>query len=321
MTAAMVFGLTAQAQRAGSTGEKIQFSEPSNPLSISNLNNLSAAGQSTSKKLQDDLSRSSGINLGEQNLSSSIALPQPSLNPIIQNQRSKEFKDRNKNWIFREMNDLSSDDPLKDRLGLWQTGDKEKKAMSPMERYFESSDRKNDKSANPWSEKSGAGKDGDFTSPNVLNSSGAKLSPTEQMFRSFNGPDLSDNPFVPPGAAGGGVVDHLSNFGSPLHPLRTPEQQKRMDEFQEILTGHPVITPASSLNADALPSNIGASADYRSALNPAMLGDINSGLNFHSRAFEDPSARVFGSPSPAKAVEKPKAWTEPQLQGLPQRKF
>ncbi|HEX4644748.1 MAG TPA: hypothetical protein VH598_03995 [Verrucomicrobiae bacterium] len=322
MTAAMVFGLATQAQRAISSGEKIQFSEPSNPLAISNLNNLSAAGQSTSRKLQDDLSRSSG--LGEQALSPSIALPQPSLNPVIQNQRSRE-QDRNKNWIFRELNDLSSDDPLKERLGLWQTGAKEKKALSPMERYFETSDRKgekSEKSANPWSENADAGKDGDFTSPNVLNSSGAKLTPTEKMYRSFNGPDLSDNPFVPPGASGSGAAEGFSNFGAPMgHPFRTPDQQKRMDEFQEILTGHSMTTPASTLNANTLrPSTVG-SADYRSALNPAILGDINSGLNFHSHAFEDPGARVFGSPSPAKTVEKPKSWVEPQLQTLPQRKF
>lgn len=322
MTAAMVFGLTAQAQRAGIGGEKIQFSEPSNPAAISNLNSL-GSGQSMSKRLEEDLSRPSSID--GQSMSRSIALPGPSsLSPVIQNQRSKELLDRNKNWIFREMNELSSENPLEERFGLWQTGGKEKKALSPMERYFETSERKSDKSASPWAEGARAGKDGDFTSPNVLNSSGAKKSPTEQMFRSFNGPDLSGNPFVPPGASGGGLVDGISNFGAPLtHPLRSPERQKRMDEFQEILTGHPVTTPASALNADALRANIGAGAgtEYRSALNPAMLGDINSSLNFHSHAFDDPGARIFGSPSPAKTMEKPKAWTEPQLQALPQRKF
>src|SRR5258708_7309751 len=209
MTAAMAFGLTVQAQRAGSGGEKIEFSEPSNPLAISNLNSL-GAGQSMSKRLQDDLSRP--LSIDGQSISPSIALPQPSLNPVIQNQRSKELQDRNKNWIFREMNELSSGNPLEERFGLWQTGGKEKKALSPMERYFETSDRKSDKSASPWAEGAHAGKDGDFTSPNVLNSSGTKLTPTEQMFRSFNGPDLSDNPFVPPGASGGGLVCGLSNF-------------------------------------------------------------------------------------------------------------
>jgi hypothetical protein len=322
LTAAMVFGLTAQGQRAGSSGQKIEFSEPSNPLAFSNLNSLGAGGQSTSKRLQDDLSRP--LSIDGQSLSPSIALSSPSLSPVIQNQRSKELQDRNKNWIFREMNELSSRNPLEEKFGLWQTGGKEKKALSPMERYFETPDRKGDKSksANPWSENAGTGRDGDFTSPNVLNSAGTKLSPTEQMFRSFNGPDLSDNPFVPPGASGGGLVDGISNFGAPItHSLRSPEQQKRMDEFQEILTGHPVTTPSSALNADAPRVNIGAGADYRSALNPAILGDINSGLNFHSHAFDDPGARIFGSPSPAKAVEKPKSWAEPQLQALPQRKF
>jgi len=321
ITAAMVFGLTVQAQRAGTGGEKIEFSEPSNPAAFSNLNSLGAS-ESMSKRLQDDLSRP--LSIDGQSISPSIALPQPSLNPVIQNQRFKELQDRKKNWIFREMNELSSENPPDERFGLWQTGSKEKKALSPMERYFETSDRKGDKSAGPNAEGARAGKNEDFTSPNVLNSSGAKLTPTEQMFRSFNGPDLSDNPFVPPGASGGGVVDGLSNFGAPLtHPFRSPGQQKRMDEFQEILTGHPVTTPGSALNADALRVNIGAGAgaEYRSALNPAILGDINSGLSFHSHAFDDPGARVFGSPSPAKTVEKPKAWVEPQLQALPQRKF
>ncbi len=322
MTAAMMFGLTVQAQRAGSGGDKIEFSEPSNPLAISNLNSL-GAGQSMSKRLQEDLSRP--LNIDGQSMSRSIALPGPSsLNPVIQNQRSKELQDRNKNWIFRGMNELSSENPLEERFGLWQTGGKEKKALSPMERYFETPDRKSDKSASPWAEGARAGRNEDFTSPNVLNSSGTKLTPTEQMFRSFNGPDLSDNPFVPPGASGGGLVDGISNFGAPLtHPLRSPEQQKRMDEFTEILTGHPVTTPGSALNADALRVNIGASAgtEYRSALNPAILGDINSGLSLRSHAFDDPGARIFGSPSPAKTVEKPKSWVEPQLQALPQRKF
>src|SRR5260370_16418103 len=134
MTAAMMFGLTVQAQRAGSGGEKMEFPEPSNPLAISSLNSL-GAGQSMSKRLQEDLSRP--LNIDGQSMSRSIALPGPSsLNPVIQNQRSKELQDRNKNWIFRGMNELSSENPLEERFGLCQTGGKEKKPLPPIERTF-----------------------------------------------------------------------------------------------------------------------------------------------------------------------------------------
>lgn len=314
---------------AGPKGEKIEFSEPAaSSVSATNLDNIEST-PARLKPIERDSFRPSDFFQPQNNMPLHFRPPaQPQLD-----KRTLEMLQRRKNWAFTDAEYLSPGSNLEELMGIKQAGKEgvQKKLLSPMEKYYESLDSRQN-----------------FAKP--LGEGNLEINPT----RDFVG--TNGIPYLQPGGASvlrkpfssegsnpfyQQPANNVATFGSPafIQAKQDKAQRLHMEEFKKLLDGPSSTTAANPYlnqtgftqqqpgqganNNFGLPGNIQPTQPRNSSLNP-FLG-VATAPTFHSQTTMDPTARALGlpdpswlkKPDPAPKTPPPSAFVTP----LPKRAF
>jgi len=325
LTLMALAGLGMAVAQAGPPGEKIQFSEPSNPTVASNLNRLDPR-QSTFKEVEADLFKP--FKLGQQfyNREGDLGVPLPSqIAPSAPDKRTQDLIEKRKNWAFADWNDLFPDPSMEEPSNDGLDG-MEKKTVSLIERYYESLNQKHSPATNRLNTTGRFSQD--FAGTNAFDTSGESFTPEGQfnkiMKQIFN-----------PGSADGvdkSVVDFNRATLPPLTPDQILDQKKREEEFQRLLDPHRPVTsadqPGSGLQAQTAGINFTnqftSELAHRSPISPSLGVTDPTANAFYSHVYDDPTALALGQTNnlltPRPATPAPVFQLVP-FDNLPKRKF
>ncbi len=325
---------------AGGKQEKIQFSDPAAPITISNLNRLEP-DKSFSKQIEEDLFKPFQ-SMKEGNSLDPVMPPVRSPNPqSAPNKRQRELIDQRKNWAFIDSADLLPQANVDDMLHVKEYGPdgKEKQSLGAIDKYYENLGKRHGLSAIEMSQQPGAGQNRDFAGTNILNRANFAFITNEQAWTTFATDNGSAS--LPPWAA---------SAAPPTTEQIRAQQQHRAD-FSSLLDGRvtaPIAAPSPFANPAAFPGsspavpgadfgNFGNTAPPTAPVNPLapteyhspaspVLGAAAQAANVRPHVLDDPTLRALGLPQPQfKLVETPKP-APPTIErasefSLPQRKF
>jgi hypothetical protein len=244
---------------AGGHGEKIEFSEPTTPITTtaSNLTEKVSPGMnrlnpapSAFKQVQEDLFRPLANSLNTvDSMQGVMSLPAPPQPRAVPTKHQRQLMDQRKNWAFTDLNDLYPDASVEESLGVNDPeADKDKNAKnySPLiEKYFNRLGQKGGTNRIP-------GLDPDDSNPAVNPYSySATNRPTAQPFAAETDPTW--NLYRPRGVPNGGDTDvapaykSQSPFSPPVSADELQAAQKRMEDFKRLLDhGTPPATPGNA---------------------------------------------------------------------------
>jgi hypothetical protein len=331
---ALVCALMTGVLAAGQRGRPIEFSAPTNEGPATNAGQPGAKlvpDELLQQELQEDLLGSLGIFGAKGSLNGESAGPlHPPTRLPAQNQRAKELLERHKNWAFRTPDDFNSEQTLDehfkfqkdDHVGL------EEKAQSPLERYYESLDRKKlggtSRQTDSFSEPQDNRRDDEFSSSHDPAEQDNALLQTEKRLRNLFSSDSASG-FSARGY-NASIFYGLSGSSERIPVERTPSQDARMEEFKQLLEPRfPVTPPAALANPlNPQPGLAGPASVLGTQPNPVgspLFGSVNAEVGTRSGGLPGMNAGSASpsSFSPVLPAEPPRV-ASPVLT-IPKRKF
>ena len=305
--------------------EKIQFSTPSSPIIVSNLNQLNSDQQAGQFKGQvrpyvpeEPPKNPNGTPF------TPVQIPQQSAT-----QRARNIAERKRNWAFDEWNNLYADPTMQpDAPGMSELGPDEKDND-----FFSGTkppttiDQRQPLNPTRLMEGAAAMESGDgmITKPNEFNPMSVAIPEGDKFLRSL---------FV-----GGGTADKIAPADHPLEVAPgNYNAQAQMEQIKRLMPGgssprldatsilgDPMrAAPHNNNNPAMLTDQSGTAAPYRSILNQSFTASDPTTNAFHPAILDDPTARSLGMPNPSPPpVEQPKPPPpqDPFVSNMPKRKF
>lgn len=294
--------------------QKIQFSEPTQPLSAPATpagTNQSAARAAAAKAAQEQMLKhlpavhSMGPLEMDPNAARGYFVPRPT-----PDRRTLSNLEKQRNWAFNDgLNQNSTLPTLEEAAGIWEVGPdgRDKKSQTSIERYFYK-DTSPKRSTDPvsLSESLAAGGRGDFSGTNAFNPN----RPTSRMEEELR-QRLGEAALGGDGASGriGGLKPSFANSLLPPDYAPTPVDQRA--EFQKLLDPHwvaPAMANPWAPNASAgIPNAAGgtgfnpaaspAATEYRPAL--GMAPNVAATPTFRAHVLDDLNAKALGVADPS----------------------
>ncbi len=294
-----------------SAPEKIEMSEPSAPMAVSNLDRVGTIKLPFPTPQNDFWKNWQGAS--SMNPLTAPIRPAPQLTP-----QQREAIEERKNWAFVGSDTLVPKTSAEDMLQVKHYGDDglEKKALGPVEKFLDQQKTRGNQSAAAMMYSLGVGQNRDFAGTNAYNPDSLAMGTNGYIPWSSLSSD-SMNASLPSWA------------GGPAQTLTSAEQSRALlhrTEFNRLLNGPAVTAPGASgfstgfSGAPGFPSPGGSSpgfaqnsgvsdalipgaplptrppvAEYRNSANP-ILGAALQLPTIHSAAFDDPTRRALGLP-------------------------
>jgi hypothetical protein len=341
----------ARAAHAGGKPEKIQFSDPATPITVSNLNHLDP-DKSFRQQLEEDLFRPFHSENSESSFDPvMVPFRRPGPEPMP-TRRQRELMEERRNWAFTDVSDLLPKDDLEELLRVKEYGPdgREKESPNHIEKYYEKAGAQPRLTAIELSEMPGAGRNRDFAGTNIFNPASFARSTNEQSW--YLSPQEANSNSLPPWAASALNISSASaaeqaraqqQHRMQLNALMEGRAETLAPEPGSVVGTSPFALPALfdpfgkqasavaetglAKPAPATPATQAAPIplEHRNAANP-LLGAAADAPVLHPHVLDDPTLRALGLPQPEVKPTPPPKPKKPDIEGsfeqsLPQRKF
>jgi hypothetical protein len=293
--------------------EKVEISEPTIPLSVSNLDQLGSL-KLPAEPGDDELTK-----LFQQPRASSAPAFRPAVQPTL-TQQQRDSIEQNKNWAFTTADDLVHEKTAEDILQVKQYGPDglEKKSTDPVTRFLDARNPTQAPTLLGLLNSLGAGRNHDFAGTNAYNPNnfafGTNGAAPWAVFSEDapNSPDASQPSWAggatttPTAAEKARALQHRRDFDRILNGAEAgnkstlgdifgvpaPKPDQNFGDFQ----GGSSDLALPTLSPAPVPAAVSAPLPDTFSMPNTVVGTVPAAPAFHDPALDDPTRRALGLP-------------------------